>query len=367
MKDVSNFREVHKLDKMTFNELVFYKKILPFYESFLKECGSTVTANWTAKFYYGFFDICSNFSDGKHEEGVFVFEDLTYGGYQMGPRDKLDEKHITVMIEAIAKLHATSYAVKIQNRDKFDKFIGTFRAFTFTSEKRNVHDVFYDVAFERLQKHVSSTVHDEDFKRAVNLLYEKSSKKSSTQIQKSLDVDPVFNVILHGDYIRNNVMFKYDANGHPTTVKMFDFQLVKYASPVLDLSFCLYMNFDPDLYESCWDKILKFYHETLISSIAEILKIDEDDEVLQPFNFKLFLKHFSDYAFYGVIVTSWFLPIMLSDLETCDQIEREFELNILSDKAKEVVMPAGGLKAIERVTEIVKHAFKKGYLKRILE
>jgi thiamine kinase-like enzyme len=296
---------------------------------------------------------------------------LTSDDYRLGPRDKLDEKHIMLMTESIAKLHATSYAVKIQEKETFDEFVANFKLIPFhTEDKKTMFHPLYDIALERVYRHVISTDQPKDFRDAYEKVYEKFISEPSKLLQTFVDDDPVFNIIIHGDYNRNNVMFKYNsADGleNPTGVKMFDFQWTKLASPALDLSFYLYMNLDPALFESLWDKILKFYHETLISSLAKILNCSEKDEILKQFNFDDFMKHFEDHAFYGCVISAWFLPIMLCDMKILPGILKELQKDIFSAKSKEVCLPAGGLETLVRVTENVQHAFKKGYMRRLIE
>lgn len=308
---------------------------------------------------------------GEKPEGVFVFENLTSSGYRLGPRDKLDEKHIMLMTRSIAELHATSYAVNIRHSEKFNEFVENFKKISFYREdKPTMFHPLYDIALERVYQHVTTTDQPEDFRSAFVKVYEKFISQPSKLLQVFADDDSVFKTIIHGDYNRNNVMFKYDsAEGfeNPTSVKMFDFQWTKFASPVLDLSFYLYMNLDPKIMESSWDKVVKFYHETLISSLAKILKCKESDEILKQFNFEDFLKHFADHAFYGCTISAWFLPIMLCDTEILPGIVAELQKDLFSAKAKEVCLPAGGLEALLRVTANVRHAFDKGYLKRLLE
>lgn len=275
------------------------------------------------------------------------------------------------MTEAIAKLHATSYALKLQQREKFDEFVENFKPIPFhRDDKKTMFDPLYYIALERVYRHLTSTDQPEDLKAGFVKVYEKFISDPSKLLQAFLDDDPVFNVIIHGDYNRNNVMFKYDSEEgfeNPKSVKMFDFQWTKYASPVLDLSFYLYMNLDPEILESSWDRILKFYHETLISSMTKILHCSENDERLKKFNLDAFLKHFADHAFYGCIISTWFLPIMLCDIDILPGIIEELQKDLFSEKSIEVCLPAGGLKTMLRVTGNVKHSFEKGYMNRFLE
>lgn len=288
----------------------------------------------------------------------------------MGPRDKLDLQHIMIMTESIAKLHAVSYALKIEHTDKFDKLVTSFRAFPFHEERKSMFDAFYDIALDRLLRYMKSTNQPEEFTATIAKLYKKYIERPSKLMQEFLDDDPIFNTIIHGDYNRNNVMFKYDtADGFedPKGVKMFDFQWTKYASPVLDLSFFLYMNLDPEVLTSSWSNILKFYHKTLISSLSKILNCEENDERLGQFNFDAFLTHFSRFAFYGCLIATWFLPAMLADLELIKNIEMEINKDMFSLRTKEVCIQAATPDVMKRVNDLVKHAYDNGFIKRLLE
>lgn len=389
LKRLDKFSDDANLDEMTYNELVFYSQILPSYSTLLKNAGVDFEATWTPKFYYGFYGLTNGislfpylkrlvkalrsfleFGSGKTPEGVFVFENLTNSGYRMAPRDKLDEKHILMMTKSIAQIHAASYALKIQNRGKFDEFVGSFKAYPFSRKEKSMADAFYEISLDRLLRHVSSTDQEPEYLAAVMKLHTKYIEWPSKLLQDFLVDDPVFNIIVHGDYNRNNVMFKYASDegfADPVGLKIYDFQWIKYASPVLDLSFFLYMNLDPKIRATSWDKILKFYHETLIASISKLLKCEDNDKRLESLNFEAFLEHFANYAFYGCTISTWFLPVMLSDLETCKNIEIEINKDMFSQATKDVCMSAGGLEGMARVSANVKHAFDKGYLKRLIE
>ena len=274
------------------------------------------------------------------------------------------------MTEAIAKIHALSYALKIEDRNKFDKIVGSLQVIPFSGEHKQMFDPLYRIALERLMKYINSTDQENHYATSMNKLHKKYIGKPSELLQEFLAKDETFETIIHGDYNRNNVMFKYNLPvgfDDPTNVKMFDFQWVKKASPVLDLSFFLYMNMDPELFESSWDKVLKFYHKTLMKELAKHLDCSKDDERLRPYNYEDFLKHFSNYAFYGCIISMWFLPVMLADTETCKQIEIELNKDMFSEASFEVCMSTGQPDAMKRVNANVKHSFENGFIRRLLE
>lgn len=310
--------------------------------------------------------------DGKSPDGVFVFENLTTDGYRMGPRAELDEKHIMLMTELIAELHAASYASKIQGRAAYEELVKSLKPLLFHHPGNKAPwDAFYNIALLRLFKHVTTAENvAEDFKEAIVSVYKKFVPEPSSLLQLFVDEDKDFNIIIHGDYNRNNVMFKYDADegfDNPIGVKMFDFQWTKYASPGLDLSFFMYMNIGPEILPKIWDKVLKTYHNTLIKTLAAMLKCNDDDPRLERLNFESFLLHFRDHAFYGCLITSWFLPVMLADIETCDKVEEVINRDMFSQEAIDVILPAGGERALKIVSDNMEHAFRNGFFKRLLD
>lgn len=310
--------------------------------------------------------------DGESPDGVFVFEDLTSEGFRMGPRAGLDEKHVMLMTESIAELHAASYASKIQGRDVYEEFVTSLKPFLFCHDDRVAPwDAFYNIALLRLYRHVTTADHiAEDFKEAVCKVYKKFVPKPSSLLQTFVDEDQGFNIIIHGDYNRNNVMFKYDADegfDNPIGVKMFDFQWTKYASPALDLSFFMYQNIGPEILPKIWNKVLTTYHNTLIKTLTAILKCNKDDPRLERLNYESFLLHFSKHAFYGCLIAAWFLPVMLADLETCNNVEAVLNKDMFSQEAIDVILPAGGESALKRVSDNMEHAFKNGYFRRLLD
>jgi hypothetical protein len=277
-----------------------------------------------------------------------------------------------IMTESIAKLHVVSYALKIRDNSKFNEIVESLRSFPFhCQEKRSMFDALYWIALERLFRHVNSTENvPVKLKAAIEKLHSKYIEIPSKLLQEFLDEDETFNILIHGDYNRNNVMFKYDSTegfDNPKSLKMFDFQWLKYASPVLDLSFFLYMNFDPEVLEKSWEKVLKFYHETMMNSLTKILNCDRNDKRVKEMNYENFQKHFKKFAFYGTVISTWFVPIMLCELKQLDELVAELNKDLFSEKSKELTLPAGGKIAIERVMFNVQHAFDNGYIDRLLK
>lgn len=155
------------------------------------------------------------------------------------------------MTKLIAEYHAISYAMKIKQPDTFKDLVAGITSLSFVADKgeRNLYGVLYDVAFHRYFEYIDRLAaaaadsnpiagRSEKFMRDMTNLRNKYGKNPVGLLEWIRQSDDVFSVILHGDYNRNNVLFRYDnGDGHenPDDGKMIDFQVFIYG-------LCSYMN-----------------------------------------------------------------------------------------------------------------------------
>lgn len=125
----------------------------------------------------------------------------------------------------------------------------------------------------------------------------------------------------------------------------------------------MYMNVPPTLRTAVWSSLLEHYHESLMTSLMDILKCSRNDECLNPYNYEKFLQHFSNFAFYGVMLGIHFVPWMVSSEEECERMGNLFENDMKSLEFQELSQTCGGIEASDRVLGICQHAFQMGYMK----
>lgn len=168
-------------------------------------------------------------------ETVLALENLKPRGYRGGPRLELDEAHLTLMIGLIARYHAISYAMKILDPKRFDTLVSGMIPLPFLPANRemgNIYSVLYGVAYERFFAYVDKIApppNDRFAKDIVNLKH-KYGENPMVLMETFQRENKTFSLILHGDYNRNNVLFKYDSTegfDNPSDLKMIDFQVSK--------------------------------------------------------------------------------------------------------------------------------------------
>uniref|UniRef100_A0A336MQW0 CSON002738 protein n=1 Tax=Culicoides sonorensis TaxID=179676 RepID=A0A336MQW0_CULSO len=173
-------------------------------------------------------------------------------------------------------------------------------------------------------------------------------------LDKFREIDE-FAVLVHGDFNRNNLMFKHDEGGRVIDMKTLDFQQVRYGSPCLDLAFFMYLNIQPNDRTQIWSKLLEMYHEKLLSNTSKILNVSPFDSIFDPFRFDKFMNHCQRFYLYGAIIS-----------ET-EKIAQLFHENMFDEKYRKFALMVGGELANETIVETMKHASKMGYLNFLYE
>ncbi|CAH1392125.1 unnamed protein product [Nezara viridula] len=80
----------------------------------------------------------------------------------------------------------------------------------------------------------------------------------------SVYTDEEFVCLNHGDCWTNNIMFKYNWQGKPHSLRFVDFQFSNYNTPCADVSNFLYMSLQPKLRRKNYKLFLEYYFEALI-------------------------------------------------------------------------------------------------------
>lgn len=369
MKGDKNFRDATKSSTQCSNEVYVYKEVIPYYQKFVADSGASLKADWAPRVYYADY---KKFPElGDEMETVLALENLKPSRYRLGPRIDLDENHLKSMIKHIAPYHAVSYALRIQKDPMLEKLAAGLIPLSFVKsdgEDLDSYKMLFIIALKRFFAIVetdSKFKEIDGFSELVEKFKEKYFERPTVLMQKMLETDDIFSLILHGDYNRNNVLFQYekpDGYDAPTNIKMIDFQEVRYATPVIDLAFFMYMNLPTALRPALWDSLLELYHETLTVSLMDLLKCERDDERLAPYSFKNFLEHFKKFAFYGVMIGIHFIPWMACPEEQCQEMSNLFETDLHSPELQRLAFICGGSDVDDRITSIAVHAFEKGYM-----
>ena len=124
-------------------------------------------------------------------------------------------------------------------------------------------------------------------------------------VEVCLKKDPKTSVICQGDSWEPNFMMRKLEN-NKTDILILDFQIARYASPVLDVIYLIYECTDKSLREKYYSELLKNYYFEL-SKTMTILGIDPKKQY--PWEtFEKEVCYYSLLHYYNIILQSIFLP-----------------------------------------------------------
>uniref|UniRef100_A0A182QRM3 CHK kinase-like domain-containing protein n=1 Tax=Anopheles farauti TaxID=69004 RepID=A0A182QRM3_9DIPT len=355
------------------NEINVYSAVIPTFERLVRDAGALIDFNTLVPRIYLAEAGVRYAAYSDQEETFLAMEDVSHRGFVPGPRLNLDQPHLELMARKIAQFHACSYALRIGGRsDKLQTLVDKIIPLNFLQDGKvffESYDIVFKVAFERLFHYFDEkpdVIATHSLHERIDTLRRKYGKTPSELMQRCLARDDIYSVILHGDYNRNNVLFRYE-NETPRDVMLIDFQENRYGSPALDLSFFMYMNMPPEAWASGgWDHLLTVYHQELMRCLCGIVKIEPEDERLEPYRFDRMKTHLKQHFIYGAVIAIKFLPCMLANEEEVQEIVHHFHTDITADGFRNIYLIAGGDVVNERISKVILHAADQGYLDWIL-
>lgn len=328
-------RQMSNSDAQFYNEHLMYSEVLTFLEA------DGVISEIYPK------SIHTNATLGEnYEDDIIVVEDLRTHGYKL-TKEKvfLDFDHCALALKSLGRFHALSYAKKQENMEEFLKIAGKLKDVRWGDEDDEDGKKFMMSSIERgILPLIESGEHVKVLKGFLNKLQDPHLFMKQLKTPE----EPMA-VICHGDFNRNNIVFKYDDSDKPIGVKFFDVATSRYASPVIDLAFFLTMNTTSELRNTHWDALLKIYHDALSSTVPKC-KVPSLEELRTEMRKR---------AVYGYLICSFFLPMMMDETSKADM--EEFS-SLPPEVFQELARTKGGDKCTKLLTDLVSDMVKFDYL-----
>ncbi|XP_055637425.1 uncharacterized protein LOC129776066 isoform X2 [Toxorhynchites rutilus septentrionalis] len=292
-------------------------------------------------------------ADGVND--FIALEDLNQFGYASASRQNgVGLPECLLCMQTLGRFHALSLAMKDQDPDKFHFLVKNIKDTYYASEFKGWYNNFINIqigiAKDAVKQEYGGTEIEEKVEKFFNCdFYDKMVYFTHTRNQNS--------VINHGDCWMPNFLFLCDANGVPQRAKMLDYQLARYSSPALDISFFIYSCTSQALREAHYEDMLKSYHE----SLSEMLRdLGSDPEQLFPY-FEL-QKEMREFGRFGCGMGMESVPFSLLDeneVADLDQIQKDEAVPIEGVWKLQKIKTQEGRR---RLADIFKHAISCGYL-----
>lgn len=319
-------RDWLKLDFQFRNEVFVYEKVLPFLDK-----GGEIIGELFPKCFYGSADVTEDPS-----KYIIILEDLRGNGFNLSPSVlDLDFQHCALAFKKLGAFHALSFIAKQSNSQAFNDISSEIIETKLFEDSREDAAYLYASTLDRAALPLLKRgVHVDEIHRFKNKL-----KDSYGYLAEVVAVQEPMGVICHGDFCRNNVLYKYNNNGEPVDIKLFDLATARYGSPMLDFTFFLFLNSSHESRSLNKEKYLNIYYDSLVANAKGF-----DLPSLEDFREELRLK-----AVYGFLICSFFKPAMMDKVP----FDPVLEVQKSVEERGETVLKKGGDKGTEVISNML--------------
>lgn len=331
------------------NEMNFYTKIVPALST-LDESFSSLFP----KFYHGemIFDV-------REDKSAMILEDLKFRGFKMAEKKSfLDFDHLMLMMRKLGQFHAFSYKAKTSIPELFYPLVNSIPETNFLVnwELRN------RIRFvgQRGVKHMQRDPKYEKYTQRINTMLEKADD-IYVDILTGDKTNPL-SVLCHGDYLRNNVLFRYE-NDMPVDLIIIDLATCRFTSPVLDLLGVLYMTCDQQTRNTLWNTLIDEYYTALKETFTEN-QVPTKSAILSEFVDKSFYIYMiATYYLVNLIADDYKIPLPLDhDQNIIDKFLGLKLQDVPAEIAIELQIATGGEPGTQVLSDILKDMIDRGFI-----
>ncbi|KAH8327372.1 hypothetical protein KR074_002282 [Drosophila pseudoananassae] len=289
-----------------------------------------------------------------------IFEDLTGSGFRPNSRCSMPTYDIVICtLKALAEMHSCSFVLQNKNPAKFEELIGHIRKDNLFTENLEAVTVEFGKAQLRKTGNLLGASDGQPSEvaalREVLDLCEKHFKSLGLYSVDGESQKP-YSVICHGDFWNNNILYRYEPNlDQPVEAKLIDFQMSRYAPPVLDIVRYLYTCTEKPLRDEHFSAFMNTYYETLDQKLTSCgLRIEE------TYPRSVFNRQLELYGVYGLIMGAFSLPFFVSNANEVLDIDTVSEaIKDLSDNEAEAPQYQELIEEFEMLNERTLPIFKR--------
>lgn len=255
----SNFELFPDLYSKNFHTIIFFFQVLPYFREFQESRHLSVDKD-------GFHEYsqCYRAIDIEPMECLFL-QDLSNKNFTMINKWEVTIEHILLVMKALGKFHAISFALRDQEPDKLAEIVDCLQESVYRpGYNAELANGFNNAAMNT----INSITDDKDshLLEAVLKLYEQNQFDLIVGCVDGSGAEP-YSVVAHGDLWSNNTMFQFDEKNNPKTVCLIDWQICRYASPALDIVYYIFCSTTRELRGRNYNVYLRTYHDSLSSHL----------------------------------------------------------------------------------------------------
>ncbi|XP_004518083.1 uncharacterized protein LOC101457352 [Ceratitis capitata] len=281
-------------------EINMYTDVIPRFEQILRDCGDNTVLGAPCLY------------SSLQPEQVIVFEDLVPSGYEVVRDRVLNETEVKAAYEKLAKWHAVSYKIGLEEPHYFDEFRrGIFTLSNIVDEPFITDGI---INFVDMLKATPSLQEYLPYFEAMKPKLLDKCRASFAEYREAPQENACY-ALCHGDFHSKNMMFKYQSESRELKdVMLLDFQMSYFGPLVNDLIYSLYLLLDENLRLE-FNTMLYYYYTVFKSTL---IKIGYNGTLPTLMQLRLDYYRCKDFEIFLVVT---FLPMWYAMNDKIDDIE----------------------------------------------
>ncbi|KAJ8708230.1 hypothetical protein PYW07_010355 [Mythimna separata] len=291
------------------------------------------------------------FSNTESSNEIIILDDLRTKGYEIDGKlakyENLGIKEISIVLGELAKFHALSFVFQNKEPAKFNEV------------KSEFHDLLYQDHF--LNKTKLRHYFFESFETSLRQLTDEEARKKLESIDvRLLDLLQMYtnpsktNVLCHGDCWVNNMLFKHETG----KICFIDFQAMRYANPVTDIMYFLYICTDSAFRSEYLDLLKMIYYDNLKVFLN---KFDiQAESVYKREDFNADIEEYKPYGLLIAMIELRIVTIASEDESLLRGSRIDLSMDVLDNPEENEMLK-------HRVNDVVKESVRNGVLDKLLE
>lgn len=178
--------------------------------------------------------------------------------------EEVTAEHVRLVMKALGKLHAISFALKDQQPEKFNDLASNLRECFIRKDVPLARE-----HFNKLSESIFKVLNEKEDAHSITKLKKLFERDVIDIAADCLDLESTGSgsVISYGDAWQNNTMFRYDNARKPIEVCFLDWQISRHASPIIDIVYFMFCCTTKELRDAHYEDFLKQYYESLSDHI----------------------------------------------------------------------------------------------------
>lgn len=215
--------------------------------------------------------------------------------------------------QALAALHGRSLVLKLSEPVEFDRLMDPLKEAVFPQDDEPALGKSIDSSLSLGIQNLSSIENPSDEVRQM-IDYLKSLETHCYDLLRDVVKrrKEKYDVLSHGDAWNNNIVFKHDAEGRVTDVKLLDYQIVRHASPAIDFHYFVYSSARASVIEESYDDLVKTYQAALVE---EVKRLGIAENIRRDLSLEWFKSELKKTRLYGLLTSFWLVNAVLAEEE----------------------------------------------------